>query len=509
MSDHINRGGGHGKYGRLLKNTAVLTVGTFVSKLLVFLLLPLYTSCLSPAEYGTADLITNLANFLIPIFCCGVSEGVLRFSLREKTEDGSPRYDPKAVFSTSAVITLIGSVLLFLLLPVFSFVPSFKGYGVLVVLYVTASNLHSIAAEYVRAAEKTTLYAFQGVLNTALVILLNITFLLGFDFGIYGYVLAVILADFLTTVFLVFYARLYRDFSIGRIDCTVTRVILRFSIPLIPGTILWWIISVSDRYLLTWLSGAEANGLYVAAAKIPTLLTLMTTVFMTAWKTSAVTEGSGNTDEARREKAEFYSKVYRGFVAILFSIGAGITLFSKLFARILFSEGFFEAWQFIPILTVATVFYSLSRFLGSVYFVSEKSLRSSLTAAAAAAVNIALNLLLIPYYGALGAATATVVAYLVEFVVRDVDAKREIRFSSCRLRVLILSILLLAETAVVTFSVPYAIPIAALLTVLSVFVSLRPLLELARGIPALLKRRSQSKAHKTKNSTCKIYLYMV
>lgn len=482
-------GGRRGKYGRLLKNTAILSLGTFASKILVFLLLPLYTNYLSTNEYSTADLITNMANFLIPIFCCGVTEGVFRFSLREKDTENHSR---ESVFSTCTVITLVGSLVLLALLPLFCFVGDLGTYGLLVVLYVISANLHSIAAEYVRACEQTTLYTVQGVLNTALVIVLNLVLLLGFDAGITGYVLSVVLADFLTTVFLVFYARLYRVFSLRSVRRKTARALIAFSLPLVPATMLWWVISVSDRYLLTVMleSGSDINGLYVAAAKIPTLLTLLCTVFLTAWKTSAVVENSGDGEAEKKKKSEFYGSVYKGFVAVLFCMGAGIVLFAQLFAKILFSDAFYEAWRYIPLLTLGTVFYSLSRFLGSIYFVKRKSVHSFLTALFAAVLNVILNLVLIPSYGAFGAAAATLAAYLLEFIVRDIDAQKQLCFPAQRLRILVCGILLLCEVVVMSSGLTHSLWIAAGLTVAILLVNARVLLGTLKGIFHPLVRRA-------------------
>jgi O-antigen/teichoic acid export membrane protein len=470
-----------GKYGRLLKNTLILTLGTFGSKLLVFLLLPLYTNCLLPSEYSSADLIANLANFLIPVFCCGVSEGVLRFSLKEKSKNGEAGNDRKAVFSASLCITLLGSLIAFLFFPLIQKIRGFESYGLLVVLYVISSNLHSIAAEYVRACERHALYSFQGVLNTVFVITLNLIFLPWLDLGVYGYVLSIILADALTTVFLVFRARLYRDFSVRTIRKSLLKDLLRFSLPLIPGTILWWIISVSDRYLLTWMSGGTVNGLYVVAAKVPTLLTLLCTVFLSAWKVSAVTEDSGDSAAEKQRKSEFYARVYQIYITVLFCAGAGIILFSKIFAKILFANEFYSAWQYIPVLTMGALLYNLSRFLGSIYFVNKRSGRSSLTAALAAVLNVALNLHLIPRYGAFGAAIATLVAYLAEYIVREVDTKREIRFTSYRIRILAYLLILSLEAIVVTLEIPYWIWISVGLTLATVLISGKTLLVLLRS----------------------------
>ena len=480
-------GAGAKKYRRLWKNTAIFTAGTFISKLLVFLLLPLYTGCLSAEEYGTADLIANLANFLIPIFCCGISEGLLRFSLRDESVRDKG-YTREGIFSASTVITGAGSLLLLLLLPLLSFVDGLSSYGLLVVLYVIASNFHSVAAEYVRACEKTTLYAAQGVLNTALVIVSNLVLLLGFNLGIVGYVLSIVLADAITTVVLVFAARLDRAFSLKSVKRDTLRALLAFSLPLIPGTILWWIISVSDRYLLTYFSGGETNGLYVAAAKIPTLLTLLCTVFLTAWKISAVVEDSGEDTDAVREKSRFYSRVYRGFIAVLFSMASGIILFSKLFSRILFAESYYTAWAFIPILTVGTVFYSLSRFLGSVYFVKRKSLQVSLTAGASALLNVVLNLALIPRFGGFGAAAATFAAYFLEFVIRDVNSKRYLAFDTHRRSLFLASILLVLNAAVVSLALPYWLPASLLLTALMLLLEGREILKMVKGLLDILLR---------------------
>lgn len=490
MQTGNENGGRRGKYGRLLKNTAILSIGTFASKLLVFLLLPLYTNYLSTNEYSTADLITNMANFLIPIFCCGVTEGVFRFSLREKDAQSHSR---ESVFSTCTVITLIGSLVLLAALPILYFIGDLGAYGLLVVLYVISANLHSIAAEYVRACEQTTLYTVQGVLNTALVIALNLILLLGFDAGITGYVLSVVIADFLTTVFLVFYARLYRVFSFRSVRKKTAKALIVFSLPLVPATILWWIISVSDRYLLTAMleSGSDINGLYVAAAKIPTLLTLLCTVFLTAWKTSAVVEDSGNGEEERARKSAFYGSVYKGFVAVLFCVGAGIVLFSKAFAKILFSDAFYAAWQYIPILTIGTVFYSLSRFLGSIYFVKRKSVHSFLTALSAAVLNVILNLLLIPHYGAFGAAAATFAAYLLEFIVRDIDAQKQLRFPPQRLRILVCGVLLLVEVVSMSVGHAYSLWITAGLTAVILLINARVILETLKGILTTLARRAR------------------
>ena len=155
-----------GKYKRLLSNTAILGAGTFASKVLVLLLMPFYTSILSTAEFGTADLIAQTANLLIPLAAVGICDGIFRFTLDSEENKAS-------ILSTGVTILLGGSALLCLFAPLVGLWERLSGSVVLIVLYVIAANLHSAFAGYIRALGKTTMFAVQGIINTVLTILLK------------------------------------------------------------------------------------------------------------------------------------------------------------------------------------------------------------------------------------------------------------------------------------------------------------------------------------------------
>ena len=209
------------KWTRLASNTLIFTVGKFVSKLIVIFMLPFYTSYLSSAEYSTSDLITNLCNLIIPIACLGVSEGIFRNAAEREV-------DKESFFTNGAVLMLIGSAIFLLLSPLLSLFDYFTDYVWLIIIYVLASNIHSVCSQYVCAIGRTKLFAVQGVINTMLTVLLNILFLVGFDMGINGYVLSIVLADFLSTVFLVFTAKLYRAFKPKKTNGRVMWELMKF-----------------------------------------------------------------------------------------------------------------------------------------------------------------------------------------------------------------------------------------------------------------------------------------
>ena len=427
------------KYTQLLTNTAVFTVGKLLSKLLTFFMVALYTEYMTTAEFSLADLITNMANLLIPLACVGISEGIFRSAAARKG-------DKEAFFTNGLLVYGIGSVVFLCLCPLLGLFSRFAGAVWLIAAYVVVANLHTVVSQYLCAIGRTKLFAGQGILNTALVIGLNILFLPILDFGVTGYVASIILADLLTTVFLILVTRLWRAVKPRSVSGDTIRTMLRFCLPLVPTTIFWWITGVSDRYMVVAMVSEEVNGLYAAAYKIPNLLIYAISIFDSAWKLSVSAE------EDPEACAAFYSRVWRAYTTLAFMGGGCLILASRFCAGLLFSAEFEAAWVYVPVLTFATVFTAFCTFLGSVYFASRRTLGSMLTALAGAVLNIVLNLLLIPGYGAMGASVATFVSYFAVSLLRLSTGRRLIPFKGEWGRLLANTLLMGALATVVTLS---------------------------------------------------------
>lgn len=428
---------------RLLSNTLIFTVGKFVSKLIVIFMLPFYTSYLSSAEYSTSDLITNLCNLIIPLACLGVSEGIFRNAATENV-------DKESFFTNGVMLMVFGSLGFLALSPLLNLTGYFNDYIWLIICYVIASNIHSVCSQYVCAIGRTKLFAGQGVLNTALTVVLNIIFLVGFDMGINGYVLSIVLADLLSTVFVFSVARLYRAFIPKKINGAVMKELLKFCLPLVPSTIFWWITGVSDRYMVAYMRSNAENGLYTAAYKIPTLLTYVVTIFNDAWKISAISES-----EDREKCADFYSQIYKYYIAAMFVGGGILSVGAQIFAKILFADSYYVAWIFIPVLSAATIFTALDTFLGSVYFTVKKTYMSLWTSLIGAVVNIGLNLLMIPDWmlgwGAMGASVATFASYFLVYLIRALTMKRFLPFKMYHGKLLVNTVLIGGISAFMTW----------------------------------------------------------
>ncbi len=426
------------RYKKLFSDTFILGLGTFGSKLLVFLLMPLYTAWLSTAEYGTAELITSTANLLIPLACVGIANGIFRFAAERES-------DQRAVFSTSVALLAIGSGVFLLLSPLLSLIGFFRESAWLIVVYVLSANIQAVCAQYVRAIDRPRLFAVQGILNTALTILFNVLFLVCFDMGVTGYVLSVVVGNLITVVFLVVCAKLWRVFAVSAVNRKLMKDLLIFSLPMVPTTICWLLTDLSDRYMVTYFCGEAVNGIYSAAYKIPTIVTLVSSIFMQAWQFSAVASAS---DE--RECQSFYSEVFRGFLSLIFIGAAGLVLLSRLLTELLLNRAYHEAWEFMPALLCAAALEAVVSFLATVYMVRKKSMHSFCTAIVGTVLNVILNLILIPRMGALGAAIATLASYAAVLIVRLIDAPRIIRFRLYLPRLCVNTVLLLGAAAVMT-----------------------------------------------------------
>ena len=433
-----------------MSNTLLISIGTFGSKILVFFMVRFYTGYLTPSDYGTADLITQTANLLFPIISMGITDGVFRFALDNE-------HGRRSVFTVGFITITAGSVFFLAVIPLLNIVKEFRGYIWLIVIYTMAYCYHSLCAQFIRAKGDTALFAVQGIINTSLVIVLNILFLAVFKIGVTGYVLSVVLADFLCTIFLFVKERLWRQFTPHPRKIAFKRM-LRYSIPLIPATIFWWITSVSDRYMVNAMIGSAENGIYAVSYKIPTILTLISTIFMQAWQFSAVTESHGD----KKEHIRFFTNVWRSFQAVMFIAGAGIIAFAKPAIRLLSTEQYYSAWQYVPLLSASMIFTAFVSFTGTVYVVTKQSGISFITAMAGAVINIALNLLLIPSpLGVQGAAIATFLSYFAVFLIRAVNSRKYIPFKLYGGHIAVNTVLIMVQIVFSVLELPFWIPVQA------------------------------------------------
>lgn len=406
MSDAKN------KYTTLISNTIIFALGTFGSKLLVFLLMPLYTSVLTTAEYGAMDVVVNVSNMLLPLVIVSINDGVIRFGMDRA-------YKRRDVFSTGIWVSLAGFGIFLIFWPAMKKIGMISDYTALIYLYVLAAALQGVSAQFVRAMGLVRLFAFNGILNTLSTVVFNVLFLVVMKWGMYGYVLSVILSNVASMIFLWIAARLYRYMRWWKgIDRDTVREMIIYSLPLIPATIMWSITNVSDRFFVTHYLGEAQNGIYSVAYKLPTIISVISAIFTQAWQLSAIGERESD------DREQFYSNIFKSYQTIVFLAAGGILLLIKPLMHLLVSDSFFEAWQYTPLLVVSVVFSCFSSYFASFYMASKKNIMAMVTIFLGALLNVVLNYYLIPIYGLNGAAGATAASYIFIFVIRAIDTRR-------------------------------------------------------------------------------------
>lgn len=404
------------KNKELLKNILIFGVGTFGSKLIQFLLIPLYTIYLSTSEYSVSDLITSTVHLITPLLTIGISNGILRFVLGQKQNQ-------KSILKFSVLICLGGTVLLTALVPVIDRIKMFSGYGYMIPLLYLTSSLHTLLAQYCKAIEKNIAYAIDGILASLTLTVGSIVLISGFKLGIRGYLLATLISKCLSIAYLSIMCNVIKTLHKAKIDRSLTKDLVGYSLPLMPNELSWWIIQMSDRYMLTFFAGAALNGLYSMSYKIPSIFNLIVSIFIQAFGITAIKECDSKKNGDKYDGSYFQS-IYSKYISLTFVAVVIVILFSRPIAFLILKKSFYISWVYIPFLLCAYAIGNLQSFYGSIYGGIKKSKLVFISTFLGAITNILLNLLLIPICRAYGAAIATIISYLVVYLVRLINIKK-------------------------------------------------------------------------------------
>lgn len=472
------------KYKNLAKNTFIFAIGTFSSKILVFVLMPIYTRTLTTEQYGVVDLVVQTANLLFPLVTLGMTNSIIRFGVDRN-------YRKNDVFTVGLLSMLLGFVVFLCFSPLLGMIEGVGDHIWLLIVYVFTSCLKSLSSNFVRSKGCTKLYAFDGFLSTLVNCVLTILFLLGFHWQITGYLLAIILADVLSILFLFFAGDLLRHIRFRGMSLPTAVAMLKYALPLIPTNVFWWIVATSDRYIIAFMISESANGLYAASYKVPTILMLVSSIFMDAWQVSAIKE------HQQKDQAQFFSQIFNAFQSVMFLSCAWLIPFSKVFTIILVSKEYYDSWQFIPFLILANAFCCMVNFIGSVYMVEKRSVATLVTTIIGAVANIGMNFAFIPLFaspehpeaGAQGAAIATFLSYFLVFVIRAIHTRQFIRIRFNILKFGLNTMLITVQSILMITEVPLWILYQILITAALTLLNGGALLKSARKILNKRKRR--------------------
>ncbi|GAA0768045.1 oligosaccharide flippase family protein [Clostridium subterminale] len=400
----------------LIKNTAVFAIGNLCSYVIMAIMVSLYTYVLSTQEYGSVDIVIQLVSLTIPIFTLGISDAVFRFSMDKN-------YEVESVLTSSLVVLCFGLFLSFITMPLILGKTDISKYTIYFLIILFIQSVSVLVKQFTKSIEKVRLYAVGGIINSFCQLVFNLIFLYVFKLNIQGYFLAIFFAYLIELLFLIINIKIWKYMSIKKININLVKHMTLFSLPLIPNTIMWWIVGVSDRFIIASWLGISATGLYAVASKIPSILNSGLKVFFQAWQISAIKELNSN------DKDEYQSKVFNFLACVLFLTVSIIVVFCKIILKVWVAPEFFGAWMVIPILLISIIFDSLQAFLGTNYIANKNTMGAFLSSLTGALINIIINIFLIPHIGIAAAAISTAISYIAIFLIRYYGTKRYVKIN--------------------------------------------------------------------------------
>lgn len=391
---------------RLAVGTIVYMVGNLTSKILQMLILPIITATLLTTEYGYYDLVVTTISLVTPVITLQLIEGMFR-NMFDTTEEIK-----KKTVSTVSVYLFAGFLLLGIAMLTIHFVVPNIQYPFLIYTNYVSAIIFNYVQKLARCQQKNKQFAIAGVLNTIVMLGTQAITLLVFKMRVDGMLLANSISYVVASIYLGYYLHIKQWLSLRAVDKSTFTSLIKYSAPLIPNSIGWWLIASSDRYVITFFMGTAANGIYSIAGKFSQLLTFVTSVFQLAWQESAIMEINSE------KRDQFYTQTFDTYLRLLMGGYVVILPFIRLIMPILLDESYHTGYLYNPILLLGAVFSALSQFYGSAYIVFKKTSGAFTTTIIAAVVNVIVGVGLVNNIGLYAPALGTTVAFLVQWIVR-------------------------------------------------------------------------------------------
>lgn len=433
----------------LLKNTIIIALGKFSTQIVSFLLMSLYTAKLTTEQFGNYDLIITIITFLAPVITLTLEESMFRFLI-----DAKDKKDEKTIISQTLIIVftalVVSCVLIFGVIKIFSIHTS-----KLFIPYVIAVVIMTMMNALVRGLGKIKLYSLSNFVLSVLTIILNIVFVLGTTLAVDGLLLAVILSNILVSILLAIIVDLPSFIDFKCMDKITMKRMLAYSIPLIPNSLSWIIITLSDRVIVTWFLGAACNGIYAISNKFPTIINTVYNYFSIAWKESAA--------KALQEEnsTQYYNRIYKSLRNIVYAATVGVIAVVPFAFKFLVHGGYNDAYMYIPILVFAVYFSNMSNFYGGIFSAYMESKIIGRTTVISAIINLAINILLIKFIGIYAAALSTLVSSVFLYMYRKIKMGKYVKLKQSK--TLLVSAIITIIVFVTYYSKNYILQALALL----------------------------------------------
>ena len=335
-----------------------------------------------------------------------MEESIFRFLI-----DAEDLKSKKRVITATIAYTAVGTLAFSIIAGIVMGIMKYE-YAVVFLLFIISNVLIGLSNALARGTGKIKLYSFSNFILGASTIVLNIVFIVNFKLGVSGLLWSNTVANSVTAIVVLMKLHLPQFISIKDLNKKTLSEMLRYSIPLVPNNLSWIIISLSDRLMLTWMAGANANGIYSIANKFPNIIYTFYGFFSTAWKESAARILKED------NKTQYYNSIYRDIKFFLKAIVLGLIAIMPFAFPLLVDSSYNEAYIYIPILVISIYYTNMSNFYGGIFTAYKNTKIMGSTTVVAAIINVGLNLILIPKFGIWAATLSTLISNVIVFAYR-------------------------------------------------------------------------------------------
>lgn len=399
-----------GKYTRLSKNTALVFLGS-TSKLINLLMLPLYTRWLTVDEYGSVDLIVVYSSLLLGIISCSLFDAIFIFPKDQPYEKKCEYFSSGMGFS---LMTITGMSIVCGLLQILSRINEWHGfffeYLWLIFGLIAVSYIQQMTQQFIRSIDRMLVYSITGIIQTAMSVLFS--FLLIPHWGVKGYVLSMILGNVSASIYSMLHSKAYQYLHFRSISRKVTFEMLRYSVPLIPNGLMWFLIGSLNRPILEMYSGLTAVGVFAVASRFPNLLNSLYLLFQQAWFISVLEEAKKPTYQ------QFYNKMLKFVVIVQIFMAVLLSICCKWVIELFTTPDYYVAWKYIPLLVIGVIFMNVATFVGSNFAVTRKSKYYFYSTMWSGGASLLFNLALIPMFSIWGACWAALISQAIGMIIR-------------------------------------------------------------------------------------------
>lgn len=416
----------------LVKNTIILTVGKICTQLITFFLLPLYTSILSTEEYGVVDLLNTLISLLLPIVTFQVEQALFRDLIEVRNNENEKR----KIISTgifSVIIQCIIYLILFIIISPFINNKYKIFLATNVVVYIFASLFLQIS----RGLGENRHYAIGSFISAFTTIIFNIILLVPIKLGANGMLLASMIGQMSCLIYLFFILKVYKYISFKTFKYEVLKKMWKYSIPLIPNAISWWIFNASDRVIVTAILGISQNGILSAAHKFSSVYITFYSIFNMSWTEMIAVHIND------KDIKDFFNKMFNIILRFFISIGIGIIACMPFVYPIMINDKFIAGYNQVPIMILGSIFNVVVGLISTLYVAKKNTKAIANTSIVSAIINIVVHLFLIKFVGLFAATISTFVAYFSMSIYRLHDIKKRYFKIKIEISIIVKTILIL------------------------------------------------------------------